>query len=175
LDRVAVYLSGHRITKNEYFIVASWIYPELAQAVYRQRWQMFKAMKTKGFNLEDTQIKDPDRLHKLLCLLLLAYAWAYTVGIYIAKQKIIRITKYSFFSLGFRELQRAIIALPQHLPQFIQLLNNDNVSFVRQWCKLPSIAKRSCLVYFCQHKYMTSVIFYPQTANNLFASRVFTI
>jgi hypothetical protein len=112
LDGVAVYLSGHRITKNEYFIVASWINPEPAQAVYRQRWQMFKAMKT---TLEDTQIKDPDRLHKLLCLLSLAYAWAYTVGIYIAKQKIIRTAKHSFFSLGFRELQRAIIAQPQQL------------------------------------------------------------
>jgi hypothetical protein len=132
LDGVAVYLSGHRITKNEYFIVATWIYPEPAQAVYCQRWQMFKALKTKGFNLEDTQIKDPDRLHKLLCLLSLAYAWAYTVGIYIAKQKIIRTTKYSFFSRGFRELQRAIIAQPQQLLQFIELLKNDPVSFVRR-------------------------------------------
>lgn len=134
LDGVVVYLSGHRITGNEYFIVASWLYPEQAQTVYRQRWQietMFKAVKTKGFNLEDTQIKDPDRLHKLLCLLAIAYAWAYTIGIYIAKQKITRTTKYSFFSLGFRELQRAIIAQPQQLPKLIELLKNDPVSFVR--------------------------------------------
>jgi transposase len=134
LDGVAVYLSGHRITRNEYFIVASWIHPELAQAVYRQRWQietMFKALKTKGFNLEDTQMKDPERLHKLLCLLAIAYTWAYTVGIWIHKQKITRSTKHSFFSLGFQQIQRAIIALPQKLPQLIELLKNDPVSFVR--------------------------------------------
>ena len=38
---------------------------------------------------------------------------------------------------------------------------------------MPSVAKRSCLIYFCQHKYITTIIFYPQIANKLFAIRVF--
>ena len=136
LDGVEVYLSGHRPERNEYFIVVSWLYPEQAQTVYQQRWEietMFKALKTKGFNLEDTRIKDPQRLHKLLCLLALAYTWAYRVGVWIDEQKIKRTAKrkFSFFSLGFRQLQRAIIAIPQQLTQCIILLKRNHVNFVR--------------------------------------------
>jgi len=35
----------------------------------------FKALKTSGFNIEDTHLTDIDRVYKLLSLVLIAFAW----------------------------------------------------------------------------------------------------
>lgn len=53
---------------------------------YKERWQietMFKAMKSSGFNLEQTHLKSTERLERLLALVMIAYTWAYKTGIFI--------------------------------------------------------------------------------------------
>jgi hypothetical protein len=44
---------------------------------------MFKALKSSGFNLEDTHLKDPERIAKLVSVIFIAFLWCYKVGIYI--------------------------------------------------------------------------------------------
>jgi len=51
---------------------------------YGNRWQietMFKGMKTSGFNLEQTHLKDTERIARLFTLVMMAYTWAYLTGI----------------------------------------------------------------------------------------------
>jgi hypothetical protein len=50
---------------------------------YRDRWgieQMFESMKSYGFDLESTNLRDPDKLSKLVCFLTIAYCWSICVG-----------------------------------------------------------------------------------------------
>ena len=57
--------------------------PEDAVATYRQRWQIetcFRAMKSSGFNIEDTHLRDIDRIARLTAMVCMALVWAYLVG-----------------------------------------------------------------------------------------------
>ena len=56
---------------------------ELAVATYKQRWQIetcFRAMKTAGVNIEDTHLRDIERIARLTAMVCLALVWAYLVG-----------------------------------------------------------------------------------------------
>ena len=41
---------------------------------------MFKAMKSAGFNMEDTHLTDPERVSKLLMMVMMAFVWCYNIG-----------------------------------------------------------------------------------------------
>ncbi len=74
----------------EFQLIVSFSRPDLAQSIYKQRWQiesMFKALKTSDFNIEDTHLVDLDRFSKLVALVLVAFPWAYKAGIYLHAQK----------------------------------------------------------------------------------------
>lgn len=82
------YLSASRIKnkegKPELQILISFCKPEIAHQIYKERWQIetaFKALKTSGFNIEDTHLTDIERIEKLFALVLIAFTWAYLVGI----------------------------------------------------------------------------------------------
>lgn len=84
------YLSGGRLPTGEYLILVSPTYEPDALAQYRQRWgieTMFAALKTRGFNLEDTHVTHEERLQKLFGLLALALAWCQQVGLWLDKQR----------------------------------------------------------------------------------------
>lgn len=62
--------------------------------LYRQRWEievMFKALKTGGFNLEDTHITDYDRIETLLGVLSIACCFAYKIGEIVVKTNQIKL------------------------------------------------------------------------------------
>lgn len=87
INNVYCYLSASVIkSKNgipEYQFLISFNKPEKAQECYKNRWQietMFRAMKTSGFNLENTHLTEPDRILKLLLIVSIAFTWAYLVG-----------------------------------------------------------------------------------------------
>jgi len=84
------YLSASKVFNKqgapELQIIVSFNKPGNAQALYKERWQIesaFKALKTSGFNIEDTHLTDIERIHKLLTLVLIAFAWVYKAGIYL--------------------------------------------------------------------------------------------
>ena len=112
------YLSGKRLNKGEYLILVSFNKPEDANDYYKQRWQIemtFKAMKSSGFDIEKTHLSDIDRIEKLILLVMIAFVWAYKVGIYIhQKIKAIKIKKHgrkakTIFKLGLDFLTKCLI------------------------------------------------------------------
>lgn len=58
--------------------------------IYSKRWgieTMFGAFKSKGFNLEDTKLKDLKKLKKLLALLSIAFVWIFKIGEFMDTQE----------------------------------------------------------------------------------------
>lgn len=92
--------------------------PERAFVRYAQRWEvetLFSALKSRGFNLEDTHMTVPARLDKLLALLALAFAWAHRVGEWCYQVRPLKLKAHgylpkSYFKRGFDALRSAILA-----------------------------------------------------------------
>jgi len=128
------YLSASK-TRNkegaaEYQIIISFCKPEIAKEIYKERWQIetaFRALKTSGFNIEDTHLTDIDRIEKLFALVLIAFTWAYLVGIYLHQHVMpIRVLKNgrnakSFFKYGLCFI--ASILLSPDFKQDIDIFN----------------------------------------------------
>ena len=103
------YLSASKIkNKNgapELQIVISFKRPQDAMSSYRERWQiesMFRAFKTSGFNLEQTHLSDINRLEKLFALAIIAFVWAYKVGLFLHYNiKEIRMLKHGHRAKSF--------------------------------------------------------------------------
>ena len=63
--------------------------PDQALEYYGKRWQvesLFRAMKSSGFNIEDTHVIALDRLEKLMLLVMIAFVWCYKIGYFIHTQ-----------------------------------------------------------------------------------------
>lgn len=111
-----LYLSGCRLKDGEYLILVSPEFGEQPHEEYRKRWgieTLFGALKSRGFNLEDTHLKDPERLSRLLALLALAFTWAFVVGQWQAVAKELKLKKHgyppkSIFRLGLNMLCRLV-------------------------------------------------------------------
>jgi hypothetical protein len=43
----------------------------------------FKALKSSRFNIEDTHLTEMERISKLFALVIVAFGWAFKVGIYL--------------------------------------------------------------------------------------------
>ena len=63
-----------------------------AFTAHARRWEietLFGALKSRGFNFEDTHLTHPDRIGKLLALLALAFAWTYRTGQALAERQLV--------------------------------------------------------------------------------------
>jgi hypothetical protein len=69
---------------DQFLILAIWgIDPEQASGLYRRRWEietMFAALKSRGFDLEATDLTDPEGIENLIGLLALVFAWVRLAG-----------------------------------------------------------------------------------------------
>ena len=84
------------MNEPELQIIVSFNKPDIAQKLYKERWQIesaFKAPKTSGFNIEDTHLTDIERVSKLMSLVLIAFAWVYKAGIHLDSLRPIKIKK----------------------------------------------------------------------------------
>lgn len=94
-----LYLSGCRLKDREYLILVSSEFCEKPHEEYKKRWgieTLFGALKSRGFNLEDTHLKDSERLSRLLALLALAFTWAFVVGLWQASVKELKLKKHGY-------------------------------------------------------------------------------
>ena len=69
-----------RLPDGEFLILATNGPAAAALNTYRKRWQiecLFGDSKTRGLNMEDTRITDPDKLSTLLVIVTLAITWAH--------------------------------------------------------------------------------------------------
>lgn len=116
------YLSATKTIKDgkvEFVILVSFNKPDQALSYYKERWQietLFKAMKSSGFNIEDTHVIAMDRLEKLILLTMMAFAWCYRVGDYLDQQiKPISIKKHgrrakSVFKYGLDYISECLLS-----------------------------------------------------------------
>lgn len=86
-------------------IIISFSQPELSKKIYKERWEIetaFKSLKSSGFNIEDTHLRDLERISKLFSLVMIAFTWAYLTGLYVHKYiKPIRVLKHGYKSKNF--------------------------------------------------------------------------
>ena len=116
--------------KKNWFILTNHS-PEKAIERYKGRWKienLFGFLKSRGFNLEDTHLKDSQKLCTLLDLLSLVAIWCYEVGKEQNKQKPIKIKKHgrrakSIFRLGLDFLSNALANLDSLFESFLSCLN----------------------------------------------------
>ena len=100
--------------------------PESAILTYKKRWEIetaFRAMKSSGFNIEDTHMRDMDRIARLVAMVCMALVWAYLVGEHKdINIKPIRILKHgrkakSLVKYGLEEIS-TILMRPAYTPKF---------------------------------------------------------
>ena len=88
---------------------------------------MFKAMKTQGFNLEDTHLTNPERIDRLMGCLAISFAWSYKIGDYINEKSPILVKSHgrrlrSIFKTGFKFLISVFSNLRQRFAEFIAII-----------------------------------------------------
>ncbi len=126
-----VYVAALRLEDQSFLVVVTSQRPHSAIADYAKRWAietLFGCLKSRGFCLESTHLKDPERLSRMVALLTIALCWAFRTGQWLAAQKPIAIKKHgrkakSIFRYGFDYLRRTLLNLEQHIDEFFQVLN----------------------------------------------------
>jgi hypothetical protein len=114
-----VFLVIRRLKNGDLLILAASFSAKRALATYRLRWKietLFGLLKTKGFNLEDTHMKDPKRLSTLLSILAIADALVVKAGHAARRITPIAVKKHgrparSVFALGLDTLRRYFVIL----------------------------------------------------------------
>jgi hypothetical protein len=113
-----LYVAVTKSKEGELVVLVCNADPDKALLLYSRRWQvetLFAALKTRGFNLEDTHLTHPTRLNTLLALLDLAFAWAHLVGEWCYEQRPLKPKAHgylpkSYFRRGLDALRSAILA-----------------------------------------------------------------
>ena len=116
-----VYLAATRMNNNKLLVVATDQAPETAIADYALRWSietLFGMFKSRGFCLEETSMREAERLKKLFALLTLALCWAVKVGQWLNDVKPLVVKAHgrlakSVFRYGFDHLRHLCSNLAQ--------------------------------------------------------------
>jgi len=119
-----LYLARLRLDDGSLLVVATTHEPNTALSDYAHRWgieTLFGCLKTRGFCLEATHLKDRERLKKLIALLTLAFCWAHRVGEWVVERQPIPIKKHgckakSIFRTGFDLLRQILLNLDTAFP-----------------------------------------------------------
>ena len=125
-----VYLAGSRIKNSEGIpelqILICFNRPEIGVATYKKRWEIetaFRDMKSSGFNIEDTHLRDRERIARLFAMVCMALVWAYLVGehkdIYVKPIKILKHGRRakSLVKYGLEEISNVLFR-PTYTPKF---------------------------------------------------------
>jgi len=125
-----VYVAALRLEDGKLLIVVTNHRPHQAIADYAKRWgieTLFGCLKTRGFCLESTHLKDPERLSRMLALLTIALCWAFRTGEWLAQLSSIPIKKHgrkakSTFRHGLDYLRRILLNLELFTDEFFRVL-----------------------------------------------------
>ena len=127
---MSVYIGAFR-TKDGFVLIISDKHTPTLVKDYVRRWEietLFGCLKSKGFNMEDTKLRDIERLSKLFILLTLAFIWCYKVGEWSNEKKPIRICTHkrpaqNLFRRGLDVLNRIVLNSYRMLDKFTYMVN----------------------------------------------------
>lgn len=93
-----LYIGGIRSfgSKDALVLISNRVMSKESLETYRKRWEietMFGALKTKGFNFEESKITQKEKVEKLMALLSLSFMWAIAAGIFRSKNESIAVKK----------------------------------------------------------------------------------
>lgn len=125
-----LYLAALKLDDGSLLVIATQTAPHSALADYAQRWgieTLFGMLKTRGFRLEDTHLRDAQRLNKLIALLALALVWALHIGLWLHEANPITVKNHgrrarSLFRYGLDHLRSILLNLQHKNSLFIQAL-----------------------------------------------------
>ena len=125
-----VQVAALKLLDGELMIIVTQRWVETAISNYGKRWgieTLFGILKSRGFNLEDTHLKEMERLSKLVALLTLAMVWAIRVGEWLTVQTPIPIKNHgrkakSVFRVGCDHIREAMFNLNQPTSQLWQTI-----------------------------------------------------
>ncbi len=130
------YISGtksmNREGKLDFLILVSFNNPEQAKEYYKERWQietLFRAMKSSGFNIEDTHVTELKRLENLFLLTMIAFIWCYRVGDYL-DQKIKQIKVKTHLRKAISIFKYGLDYISKELLTGFKMLNINIVHFL---------------------------------------------
>ena len=122
-----------KIIRNDYVILiySAEIVKSESVRLYKIRWEiesMFKAMKSKGFNIENTHLTKTDRLSKMLHIITIAFVFITKFGLLCHRIKAIKIKKhgrqlFSIFTYGLN-IMRKILFLKINRFKLHQLIHS---------------------------------------------------
>lgn len=112
-----LWVTGMRLTSGDYLIVVSNNDSDQVMLEYSKRWKievLFHSLKSRGFNFEDVNLKDEERLKRLFAVLAISFCWAYHVGAWLNEVKPIRIKQHqrparSVFRYGFDQIRHVLL------------------------------------------------------------------
>ena len=127
---------GHNLSivgvrlKGDYLIIVTNSNPEEALENYKKRWQietLFGALKSKGFNFEDTHLTAEDRICKLIVLMAITFCWAHIVGQWRSELNPLKVKKHkrlekSIFRYGFDLLRAILLNMPYKVKEFREVV-----------------------------------------------------
>jgi len=124
-----------RLKRNELLALACTGNPHVALAGYRNRWTiegLFANLKTRGFNLEDTHLCQPQKLSTLMAILAMATAMSIKTGIAVdtirpIKRKSHGRKEANLFSLGIQTLRKIFVRPRQEALNFLGKALTSNV------------------------------------------------
>lgn len=116
INGVYCYISGCKC-KDDFLILISFNKPQKALEEYAKRWQIemcFKALKSSGFDIENTHLTHLERIERLLLLVMIAFVWCYKTGIYLNEKVPIKIKTHgrkakSIFKYGLDYIGKVLL------------------------------------------------------------------
>jgi hypothetical protein len=116
INGVYCYISGCKC-KQDFLILICFNKPQKAQEEYSKRWQIemcFKAMKSSGFDIENTHLSQLERIERLILLVMIAFVWCYRTGIYLNEKRPIKIKTHgrkakSIFKYGLDYIAKRLL------------------------------------------------------------------
>ena len=126
-----LWVTGLHMPCGAYLIVVSNRPDHQALEVYKRRWQievLFEALKSRGFNFEETRLREAERLETLCGVLAIAFCWAWHVGAWRHGVKAIALKTHqrpakSLFRHGFDGIRQAVLNATDKGRQFEQVLS----------------------------------------------------
>jgi hypothetical protein len=115
--------------ESDVILASNHSFPD-ALLLYADRWSietLFSNLKSRGFDLEATRLRDDERVERLVALLALCFAFAYRVGAWLSEGRPIRLKGHgrkerSVFRLGLDYLREALLNLRYGDEEFLRCL-----------------------------------------------------